>query len=55
MKKHVGALCTLALLAGSLPQSIRARKSAFPTGRSHGPSSGNPGPGYSANVSDIGS
>lgn len=41
--------------AGRLAASIRARKSAFPTGRFHGSSSGNPGPSYSANVSDIGS
>ena len=36
-------------------QSIRARKSAFPTGRSHGSSSGDPGPNYSADFSAIGS
>ena len=55
MKKHVGALCTLALLSGSATQSIRATKSAFPTGRSHGSSSGDPGPNYSADFSAIGS
>ena len=36
-------------------QSIRATKSAFPTCRSHGSSSGDPGPNYSADFSAIGS
>ncbi len=36
-------------------QSIRARKSAFPTCRSHGSSSGDSGPNYSADFSAIGS
>ena len=42
--------------AGSFAsQSIRAGKSTFPTGGSHGSSPGNSCPGYSADVSEIGS
>ena len=55
MKKHVGALSTLALLAVSLPNLFAQGNQPSQTRRSNGASSGNPGPCYSADLSDIGS
>ena len=51
MKRHVGRTKHSRSAGCLVAYCIRARKSAFPTSRSNGSSSGNPGACYSADFS----